>query len=220
MLQRIAGNATQTTFEGYWVPIVVEGEDRIGTLCSQDRICFCPATSEDIRKITDPRTLARTDDAQTEPPAVVSRTMKPNYLAQQVSRRPLQPYSDFLAMLSRDRMVHVVTDSDARPNPGKAGWGALIRQNGFCTYNYWHYEYASNDAMEIRGVVEALCILPEQMHVWVSTDPAYVKKRITQWLSKWMKNNWKNSQGRPLRTSRCGRSLSVDAVSVGLWASI
>lgn len=91
MLQRIAGNATQTTFERYWVPIVVEGEDRIGTLCSQDRICFCPATSEDIRKITDPRTLARTDDAQTEPPAVVSRTMKPNYLAQQVTRRPFQP---------------------------------------------------------------------------------------------------------------------------------
>jgi ribonuclease HI len=36
--------------------------------------------------------------------------------------------------------------------------------------------------MEIRAVVEASRVLAEGMHVWVSTDSAYVKKGITEWL--------------------------------------
>jgi ribonuclease HI len=35
----------------------------------------------------------------------------------------------FQVLLVHDKMVHVVTDGGAQPNPGKAGWGALIRQN-------------------------------------------------------------------------------------------
>jgi hypothetical protein len=33
------------------------------------------------------------------------------------------------------------------------------------------------------------------MHAWVSTDSLYVKKRITEWLPGWTRNNWRNSNG-------------------------
>jgi ribonuclease HI len=117
--------------------------------------------------------------------------------ARPVTCEPFQPWTEFPATLSLDQMVHIVTDSGARPNPRSAGWGALIRQNGMYTYNHGHYDHASNKEMEIRAVVEALRILPSRTHVWVSTDSAYVKDGVTQWSPKWMKNNWKNSQGTP-----------------------
>jgi ribonuclease HI len=91
-------------------------------------------------------------------------------------------------------MVHVVTDGGARPNPGSAGRGAVIGQNWKCTLNFGHYDRASNNAIEILAVVEAFRVLPETMHVWVSTDSAYVKKRITELLPNWVRNGWRNSK--------------------------
>jgi ribonuclease HI len=56
-------------------------------------------------------------------------------------------------------MVHVVTGGGANQNPGPAGWGALIRQNGAFTWMSGHYDMASNNTMELQAVVEALGIL-------------------------------------------------------------
>jgi ribonuclease HI len=94
-----------------------------------------------------------------------------------------------------ENMVHAITDGGANQNPGNAGWLAMVRQNGRCTYNFGHYDHASNNAMRIRAVVEALRILQEGMHVCVSTDSAYVKKGITEWIPKWVLNRWCNSKG-------------------------
>jgi ribonuclease HI len=43
-------------------------------------------------------------------------------------------------------------------------------------------------------VVEAFRTLPEGMHVWISTESAYVKRAITEWIPIWLKDNWKNSK--------------------------
>jgi ribonuclease HI len=45
--------------------------------------------------------------------------------------------------------------------------------------------------MEIRAVVEALRVLPEGMHVWVSMDSAHVKKGIAEWLPGWVRDHSK-----------------------------
>jgi hypothetical protein len=114
MLQRITGNATQTMLERYWVPVVFDGQGTIGSLCSQDHICLYPATPADIKKINEPRTTDESGDDRPIRPAhpVVPGKMKPNFLGQQVTREPFQPWSDFPVMLSRDKMVHVVTGWD------------------------------------------------------------------------------------------------------------
>jgi ribonuclease HI len=62
-------------------------------------------------------------------------------------------------------MIHIITDGGARSNPGAAVWGALIRQSGRYTQNWGHWDMASNNAMELMAVVEALRIIPDQMHL-------------------------------------------------------
>lgn len=51
MLQRIAGNGLQIILEGYWVPVVITGEGRVGRLQSGDKVLMQPATDEDIERI-------------------------------------------------------------------------------------------------------------------------------------------------------------------------
>jgi hypothetical protein len=36
-----------------------------------------------------------------------------------------------------------------RPNPGNAGWGAIIRQNGKFAWTFGHCSRATNNAMEL-----------------------------------------------------------------------
>jgi ribonuclease HI len=73
--------------------------------------------------------------------------------------------------------------------------GVLMRQSGRYAENWGHWDMASNNAMEILAVTEALANIPDGMHVWIMTDSAYVKNWITQWISTRQRNDWKNSSG-------------------------
>jgi ribonuclease HI len=92
-------------------------------------------------------------------------------------------------------MIHIITDGGARPNTGAASWGALVRQSGSYSQNCGPWDMASNNAMELLAVTEALRIIPDQMRVWIMTDSTYVKNGITQWVPNWAKNGWKNASG-------------------------
>jgi ribonuclease HI len=84
--------------------------------------------------------------------------------------------------------LHVVTD----------GLGALIRQNKKVTWLWGHYDKATNNAMELCAVIEALSILPEGSFVWISTDSACVKEGITEWTGSWIQCDWRTSFGSPV----------------------
>jgi ribonuclease HI len=71
----------------------------------------------------------------------------------------------FRQMFDVSKMDHVVTDCGARRNPGKAGWGAIIRQNKPFTMVWKHLPKAMNETMVLRAVAEALCFLPPGMIV-------------------------------------------------------
>jgi ribonuclease HI len=121
--------------------------------------------------------------------------MTHNWLAIQGTREQKIDWLQFGQELERDKMVHVVTDGGARPNPGAAGWGVLMRQSGRYAINLGHWDMATNNAMEILAVTEALANIPDGMHVWIMTDSAYVKNGITQWVPNWIRNGWKNAGG-------------------------
>jgi hypothetical protein len=69
-----------------------------------------------------------------------------------------------------NKFVHAITDGGAKPNPGSAGWGAILRQNGRFACSFGHFNRASNNAMELRAVIRALMNLPSGLHIWVMTD--------------------------------------------------
>jgi ribonuclease HI len=49
--------------------------------------------------------------------------------------------------------------------------------------------------MELRAVIQALSNLPDDLHIWVMTDSAYVKNGILEWLPNWIRNHWRTSSG-------------------------
>jgi ribonuclease HI len=124
-------------------------------------------------------------------------------LEQQASRDTQLLWGDISAVLYSDKFVHVITDGGAKLNPGSA----IIRQNGRFAWNYRHCSRATNNAMELRAVIEALRNLPNDMHVWVSTDSEYVKKGIIEWLPNWIKNGWRNAQGQSVANQTLWQAL-------------
>jgi hypothetical protein len=66
----------------------------------------------------------------------------------------IQNWQEFVSRHIPRKTVHVVTDGGANPNPGPAGWGAIIRQNGVFTWTYAQYDNALNNTMELMAVVE------------------------------------------------------------------
>jgi ribonuclease HI len=101
--------------------------------------------------------------------------------------------ADFAQQIQVAKMITLTTDGGARPNPGPAGWGVLVRQNKKFLCRWKHYPRASNKVMELSAVLAGLTFLPPNMVVWVSTDSQYVRKGINDWMPTWKRNRWKNS---------------------------
>jgi hypothetical protein len=73
--------------------------------------------------------------------------------------------------------------------------------------------------MELRAVIEALRNPPEDMHVWISTDSAYVKRGITEWVPRWRARNWNNEKGDTISNLSQWQALlnQVDRMRVVQW---
>jgi hypothetical protein len=94
----------------------------------------------------------------------------------------IQDPTEFSAQLHKEKMLAMTTDGGDDPNPGSAGWGVLIRQNGKSICLWKHYEKASNNVMELSAVIAGLSFLPPDMIIWLSTDSQYVEKGVNEWL--------------------------------------
>jgi hypothetical protein len=124
-----------------------------------------------VRTVNDRRTTGQaTFVPRKVSPAQQDRAGK-DWSSDQCSRKRLcQNWQQFFDRLAPERMVHVVTDGGADPNPSHTGWSALIKKNEVFTWMSEHYVEAPSDTMELQAAVEALRILPHGMWVWVSTD--------------------------------------------------
>jgi ribonuclease HI len=200
MIQRMVANTLEMNLDGYWVATVTEGFGRIGALYPHSTVTLTPATPEQVQRVIQARTTATSEGRRRKPKKHEPRKTKPgtastNWLTIQANREHRVDWLEFGQRVERDKMVHVVTDGGARPNPGAGGWGVLMRQSGHHAINWGHWDMDTNNAMEILAVTEALANLPDGMHVWIMTDSAYVKNGITQWVPTWIRNRWKNSGG-------------------------
>jgi hypothetical protein len=159
--------------------------------------------ASDVVAMTNPRTSA-TDEPSSRPEPVQPPQQERNGLIKLQETEPFLCLDDFRTKIAPDKMIHVITDSGSQLNPGNAGWGAPTRQNQKCTWFHEHYNHATNNAMELRAGIEALAILPDKMHVLTSTDLAYVKKGITEWMGNWVQHR-ETSRGMPLWPLRGSR---------------
>lgn len=100
---------------------------------------------------------------------------------------------------SKIKKVYIFTDGACRGNPGPGGWGALLRYEDKEKHLYGGEPDTTNNRMELLAVISALAALNVSTHIELTTDSIYVRDGITQWLSKWKKNGWRTSQGKPVK---------------------
>lgn len=105
------------------------------------------------------------------------------------------------------KQIEIFTDGSCLGNTGAGGIGILLRYQQHEKTISKGYLKTTNNRMELRAVIEALNALKEPCSVTIYSDSQYVKNGITQWIFNWKKNNWKSSQGKPVKNQDLWRLL-------------
>ena len=57
----------------------------------------------------------------------------------------------------------------------------------------------TNNKMELTATIESLKSIKKVSEIELYTDSQYVKLGITEWIHKWIKNNWQTSKKEPVK---------------------
>ena len=94
----------------------------------------------------------------------------------------------------------IYTDGACSRNPGPGGWGAVIFDETKKQHNIsGKVRETTNNRMELLAPIMALKKIKYKSEVVIFTDSTYVKNGITEWIKKWVKNDWKSSSKKPVK---------------------
>ncbi len=97
------------------------------------------------------------------------------------------------------QQIEIYTDGACKGNPGKGGWGVLLRYKGHEKRLYGGEHHTTNNRMELMAVIKGLDALKrDSCHVRVVSDSTYVLKGISEWLPDWKKRGWKTAAKKPV----------------------
>ena len=96
-------------------------------------------------------------------------------------------------------MIKIYTDGSCLNNPGNGGWAAIININNDLKKISGSVKDTTNNKMELMAPIKALQEIKEKQPVEIYTDSQYVRLGITDWVHKWMKNNWQTSKKEPVK---------------------
>ena len=91
-------------------------------------------------------------------------------------------------------MIKIYTDGSCLNNPGNGGWAAIINDNGKISKITGNEKNTTNNKMELIASINALQKISKGETVEIYTDSKYVKQGITEWINKWINNDWKTSK--------------------------
>ncbi len=103
--------------------------------------------------------------------------------------------------------VEIATDGACKGNPGRGGWGALIRMGSHEKELSGGEPHTTNNRMELMAAIKALEALNRPCRVTLSTDSNYVKDGITRWIFGWQKNGWKTADRKPVKNAELWQEL-------------
>jgi len=91
-------------------------------------------------------------------------------------------------------MITIYTDGSCLNNPGNGGWAAIININDKVKKISGSVKNTTNNKMELMAPIKALQEINEKQPIELYTDSQYVRLGITNWIHKWIKNNWQTSK--------------------------
>ena len=91
-------------------------------------------------------------------------------------------------------MIEIYTDGSCLTNPGSGGWAAIIKNDGNIKKISGSEKETTNNRMELLAPINALKEIDSNTQVIIFTDSQYVKLGITEWINKWITNNWQTSK--------------------------
>ena len=91
-------------------------------------------------------------------------------------------------------MIKIYTDGSCLNNPGNGGWAAIININNDVKKISGSVKETTNNKMELMAPIKALQEIKGKHPIEIYTDSQYVRMGITDWVHKWIKNNWQTSK--------------------------
>ena len=108
--------------------------------------------------------------------------------------------------------AEIYTDGACRGNPGRGGWGAVLRYKGHEKTLYGAEPLTTNNRMELMAAIRALESLKRPCRVRLTTDSQYLQKGITEWMSNWKRNGWKTAARKPVKNADLWQRLDTAIV--------
>ena len=96
-------------------------------------------------------------------------------------------------------MITIYTDGSCLNNPGNGGWAAIINIKNDVKKISGSVKNTTNNKMELMAPIKALQEIKEKHPIEIYTDSQYVRLGITDWVHKWIKNNWQTSKKEPVK---------------------
>ena len=96
------------------------------------------------------------------------------------------------------QLVEMYTDGACRGNPGKGGWGVLLRYGEAEKALYGGEKLTTNNRMELTAVIKGLEALTKSCRIKITTDSKYDLQGETEWMPNWKKRNWRTANKKPV----------------------
>jgi len=103
--------------------------------------------------------------------------------------------------------VEIWTDGGCKPNPGPGGWAAILRFKGHTRELSGAEPETTNNRMELTAAAWALEALTRPCTIILHTDSEYLKNGITRWHTGWVRKNWRNAAGDPVKNMDLWRRI-------------
>lgn len=97
------------------------------------------------------------------------------------------------------KSIEIHTDGACLGNPGPGGWAALLRYKAHERELTGGEAHTTNNRMELMAAIAGLEALSEACNIMLQTDSQYVRQGITEWMSGWVRRNWKTAGGDPVK---------------------
>lgn len=104
-------------------------------------------------------------------------------------------------------IVDIYTDGGCEPNPGFGAWAAVICVGSKQTKLRGIDEETTNNRMELTAAIKALKALDEPSRITLYTDSDYVRRGMTDWIHRWIENDWYTASGNPVKNADLWREL-------------